>query len=358
MTLASEAQVTMVYPPTSVSVSERPSLIHRSFSSTTRDHCDEPKSLPSFFKLPIAPALFEASLRTASSPAQLLSENQLSPSTSHCLGMSPERQQAFGERFHPYEKHTPYIKPKLKCVHSASGIREITCDLVAELVSNPLKLYEFGFDRLLIVDCRYEYEFTGGHIVGAVNAPHQSTIRSAVFDTLETHELSDRSLVIMHCELSRHRGPRGLKLLRKIDRELIGAARFPALHLPQIFLMTGGYREFYGKHPKFCTPSSYVPMDDPAYNDQLREVRRRHRQLDQPPKLPHSRSSRSTRSPSLQSALSFAPLGSLSRARSAFSVSDMLQMEFNSAYESCMSTTPSTPSTPILTPLVSPKANN
>jgi len=58
-----------------------------------------------------------------------------------------------------------------------------------------------------IIDCRYPYEFNGGHIQGAENI----YTREMVLDLLRHHKPSNlkgkRDILVFHCEFSSERGP-------------------------------------------------------------------------------------------------------------------------------------------------------
>lgn len=64
--------------------------------------------------------------------------------------------------------------------------------------------YENHYDEYLIVDCRFEYEYEGGHIEGAINVNSIDTLEDKFFS--EPRE--KRHLIIFHCEYSAHRAPR------------------------------------------------------------------------------------------------------------------------------------------------------
>ncbi|TGZ78628.1 Rhodanese-like protein [Ascodesmis nigricans] len=116
--------------------------------------------------------------------------------------------------------------------------------------------YKEHYDELIIVDCRFEYEYEGGHIAGAINI---NTI-----DTLEEHFLSTppdkRNLVIFHCEYSAHRAPRMALHLRKRDRH-INMSNYPNLHYPNVYILQGGYSSFWRENKTRCDPQAYVEMD-------------------------------------------------------------------------------------------------
>lgn len=59
------------------------------------------------------------------------------------------------------------------------------------------------YDQLFIIDCRFEYEYEGGHIDGAVNVNSKEELASKLFESIPT----ERTLLIFHCEYSIHRAP-------------------------------------------------------------------------------------------------------------------------------------------------------
>jgi len=64
-------------------------------------------------------------------------------------------------------------------------------------------------------------------------------------------------------------------MLRAHDRHL---NEWPALHLREVYLLKGGYKEFYQAQPTLCEPSAYVPMLHPDYRaecDRLMAARAR-----------------------------------------------------------------------------------
>ncbi|XP_041123845.1 M-phase inducer phosphatase 1-like isoform X3 [Polyodon spathula] len=83
-----------------------------------------------------------------------------------------------------------------------------------------------------------------------------------------------RTLLIFHCEFSSERGPRLCRFIRKIDRNL---NVYPQLYYPEIYILKGGYKEFYTLFQSLCEPCGYVPMVHQDFADQLRRYRRKKR---------------------------------------------------------------------------------
>uniref|UniRef100_A0A2I3HPD5 protein-tyrosine-phosphatase n=1 Tax=Nomascus leucogenys TaxID=61853 RepID=A0A2I3HPD5_NOMLE len=64
-------------------------------------------------------------------------------------------------------------------------------------------------DKFVIVDCRYPYEYEGGHIKTAVNLPLERDAESFLLQSPITPcSLDKRVILIFHCEFSSERGPR------------------------------------------------------------------------------------------------------------------------------------------------------
>lgn len=66
--------------------------------------------------------------------------------------------------------------------------------------------YDHLYDEKVIVDCRFEYEYTGGHIDGAVNYCDKDLLGQRLFSP-EVANTTSKTLVILHCEYSAHRAP-------------------------------------------------------------------------------------------------------------------------------------------------------
>jgi hypothetical protein len=127
-----------------------------------------------------------------------------------------------------------------------------------------------NYDRLVIVDARYAYEFNGGHIMGAVNVylpEHQEELKQRLLGL----RLGDRVCVVIHCEFSSVRGPRLWSLLRAFDR---AHNEHPNLFFPEMYVLNGGYKEFYEKYSSWCTPEEYIPMHHKDYTLELWEATR------------------------------------------------------------------------------------
>lgn len=118
------------------------------------------------------------------------------------------------------------------------------------------------YDRILIVDCRFEYEYNGGHIESAVNFNDKQQLAHELFPVSSAPASSSPStLLILHCEYSVHRAPLTAKFIRNHDRN-INAAHYPRLTYPEMYILDGGYSKFFAQHRSKCYPQNYVEMND------------------------------------------------------------------------------------------------
>lgn len=167
----------------------------------------------------------------------------------------------------------PYILPLMDGRHR--DLKSISCDTMARLVRGEFN----NVANYRIIDCRYPYEFEGGHIRGAQNLyTHEQILEE--FLTHQKTEMEQRkanadklrNILIFHCEFSSERGPKLSRFLRSTDRER-NTNCYPTLDYPEIYLLNNGYKEFYEYHSELCDPISYRPMLEPAYNSAYRHFR-------------------------------------------------------------------------------------
>ncbi|XP_057559102.1 M-phase inducer phosphatase 2 isoform X2 [Hippopotamus amphibius kiboko] len=126
-------------------------------------------------------------------------------------------------------------------------------------------------ERFVIVDCRYPYEYEGGHIKTAVNLPLERDAETFLLQSPITPcSLDKRIILIFHCEFSSERGPRMCRFIRERDR---ASNDYPSLYYPEMYILKGGYKEFFPQHPTFCEPQDYRPMNHEAFKDELKTFR-------------------------------------------------------------------------------------
>ncbi|KAF4989701.1 hypothetical protein FDECE_14616 [Fusarium decemcellulare] len=136
-------------------------------------------------------------------------------------------------------------------------IPRITRETLVDVLDG--KYYEH-FDQKMVIDCRFEYEYDGGHIDGAVNYNDKDLLTSQLFKT----PMSGRTLLIFHCEYSAHRAPLMARHVRSEDRT-VNAEQYPKLTYPEVYILDGGYSGFFAEHRGRCYPQEYVEMSDEAH---------------------------------------------------------------------------------------------
>ena len=112
------------------------------------------------------------------------------------------------------------------------------------------------YEKLVIIDCRFEYEYSGGHIAEAVNFNDKDALSSRLFDI----EPTEKALLIFHCEYSAHRAPIMAKYIRCKDRA-VNSDNYPRLTYPELYILDGGYSSFFSDHRSRCYPQNYVEME-------------------------------------------------------------------------------------------------
>eukprot|EP00019_Armaparvus_languidus_P000703 CAMPEP_0168598624 /NCGR_PEP_ID=MMETSP0420-20121227/11524_1 /TAXON_ID=498008 /ORGANISM="Pessonella sp." /LENGTH=798 /DNA_ID=CAMNT_0008636009 /DNA_START=99 /DNA_END=2495 /DNA_ORIENTATION=- len=128
-------------------------------------------------------------------------------------------------------------------VDRSKGVATLTVDDVAQLLCGDYTPFHDTHIPFTIIDCRFPYEYNGGHLRGAVNLYTKQMIKQFLFDKLppvnDIHR-SEPHALIFHCEFSSHRGPMMLKHARSLDRARHGRA-YPRLTYPDLYLLSGGY---------------------------------------------------------------------------------------------------------------------
>ncbi|KAJ2008531.1 m-phase inducer phosphatase [Coemansia thaxteri] len=175
---------------------------------------------------------------------------------------APTPQEAAG--FSPFARSQAEFY-KLPCATAATdSIMRIEAETARELLTGR---YSDLYDEKIVVDCRFPYEYEGGHIAGAANAPTMDALERLLLDRPRTDK---RVVVVLHCEYSIQRAPSMACHLRRRDRE-VNMHRYPYLHYPEIYVLKGGYRNFFNFHKGLCEPQNYVEMNDRAYSDDCKQ---------------------------------------------------------------------------------------
>lgn len=128
--------------------------------------------------------------------------------------------------------------------------------------------------EFVIIDCRYPYEYEGGHIKGAVNLHMEEEVEDFLLKKPIVPTDGKRVIVVFHCEFSSERGPRMCRYVRERDR--LGN-EYPKLHYPELYVLKGGYKEFFLKCQSYCEPPSYRPMHHEDFKEDLKKFRTKSR---------------------------------------------------------------------------------
>jgi rhodanese-related sulfurtransferase len=168
----------------------------------------------------------------------------------------------------------PVLKlPNFVSEHEPDGLPRITQETLLDVLNDK---YREHYDHVKIIDCRFEYEYEGGHIQGALNFNDKQLLTHELFDTPNAAS----TLLIFHCEYSVHRAPLTAKHIRGEDRT-VNAASYPALTYPEMYILDGGYSKFFQNHRSKCFPQNYVEMNDQRHEQDC-ERRRCHQRRPRP----------------------------------------------------------------------------
>ena len=136
-------------------------------------------------------------------------------------------------------------------------LASISAQTLADLIAGK---YEDEVAKYIIIDGRYPYEYEGGHIEGALNIYLKEKLFDYLFtNPIKVEDANKRLIVVFHCEFSSERGPRLMREIRERDR-LVNKDNYPYLHYPELYLLEGGYKNFFETNKDLCLPKSYKPM--------------------------------------------------------------------------------------------------
>lgn len=117
-------------------------------------------------------------------------------------------------------------------------------------------IHKSHYESYQVIDCRFDYEFKGGHISNALNVSSREELEKEFIHD----DQKPNTLLIFHCEFSSYRGPLLASHLRNCDR-MLNYENYPALFYPDILVLDGGYKGFFDQFPSLCFPRKYVGMD-------------------------------------------------------------------------------------------------
>ncbi|MGH0137764.1 UNVERIFIED_CONTAM: hypothetical protein FKN15_064591 [Acipenser sinensis] len=165
----------------------------------------------------------------------------------------------------------PFVLPTVEGKHQ--DLKYITSEMASNLKMMAALTGKFDdlVELIVIIDCRYPYEFEGGHIEGAVNLHMEEQVEDYLLkQPITPCTPGKRVLLVFHCEFSSERGPRMCRFVREKDRII---NLYPNLYYPELYILKGGYKEFFPKFQNQCRPQSYRPMHHEDFKEDLRKFR-------------------------------------------------------------------------------------
>ncbi|CCM06029.1 uncharacterized protein FIBRA_08274 [Fibroporia radiculosa] len=148
------------------------------------------------------------------------------------------------------------------------GLMRITTNTLDDLLDGR---YNSHIESFHVIDCRFDYEYYGGHVPGAININTTTGVEdfllgSDVYKPTPSisGDSSRKTILVFHCEFSAKRAPTFAKHLRSKDRSVNNHV-YPRIHYPEVYILEGGYNQYYQDSADRCEPRGYVQMDDPHY---------------------------------------------------------------------------------------------
>ncbi|GAB1600512.1 M-phase inducer phosphatase-like isoform X1 [Argonauta hians] len=196
-----------------------------------------------------------------------------SPSLKRCFSETEAQIKAAVYRI----SHDPSLigdASKTYCLPTTTGkhgdLKSITSETVKALLGGH---YDKEVNSYSIIDCRYPYEYEGGHIVTAKNIYDKDSIFQIFLkNPPNTNNSGKRDIIVFHCEFSSERAPKLARYLRNKDRSA-NENNYPALYYPEIYILDGGYKDFHEKCLDCCEPQTYKPMLHRDHSSDLKRFR-------------------------------------------------------------------------------------
>ncbi|EED11790.1 cdc25c, putative [Talaromyces stipitatus ATCC 10500] len=132
------------------------------------------------------------------------------------------------------EKLTYPLRLRHLPAHQPDSLPRIDKNVLADILDGKLD----DFSKLMIIDCRFDYEYKGGHIINAIN---YEVSDGPLFANLELlfANLEPGTTLIFYCEHSILRAPNVASAIRGIDRDS-NIECYPSLTFPEIYILDGG----------------------------------------------------------------------------------------------------------------------
>lgn len=147
-----------------------------------------------------------------------------------------------------------------------SECSSITPETLGKIINGEL---EYDVEGYTIIDCRYNYEYRGGHIQGAINISDPKDMEFF----LENNIQNGKSMaIILHCEYSSIRAPKMFRHIRDLDR-FKHLRTYPELDYPHLFVLDGGYKAFFSQYADLCEPKEYVKMSDSRFDEEYNDAK-------------------------------------------------------------------------------------
>ncbi|KAL7283074.1 hypothetical protein ACG7TL_002498 [Trametes sanguinea] len=148
------------------------------------------------------------------------------------------------------------------------GLMRINCQTLNDLLDGK---YNSRLEKFHVIDCRFDYEYLGGHIPGAININTTAGVEEFLLGMSAQKPMpstssdpNKKTILVFHCEFSVKRAPTFAKHLRSKDRALNNHV-YPKVHYPEVYILEGGYSQYFQECSLRCQPCAYVRMDDPHY---------------------------------------------------------------------------------------------
>lgn len=161
----------------------------------------------------------------------------------------------------------PSVENPQKASQAFRSISAIT------LLSEFQRLGEEEFEKkYIIIDCRFPFEYKGGHIKGAINLFRHDKIKATFFP--DNYDFVSKKVPIFYCEYSQKRGPAMAHAVRSIDR-VRNELRYPHVEYPEMYLLDYGYKSLWNRSEcrQICEPRAYIPMNHSLYSSEFKSAR-------------------------------------------------------------------------------------
>eukprot|EP01113_Clastostelium_recurvatum_P049331 TRINITY_DN9123_c0_g1_i5.p1 TRINITY_DN9123_c0_g1~~TRINITY_DN9123_c0_g1_i5.p1 ORF type:complete len:491 (+),score=106.06 TRINITY_DN9123_c0_g1_i5:164-1636(+) len=205
------------------------------------------------------PAHLPPILRRSSSDLESFPKRRPRPWATMSMSFAPETDH---EMFKRTRLEVAEALPLPTVPGSHADLNCIDPSTVADLIDGR---YSEIYSEIFIIDCRFPYEYEGGHIRGAINLT-ENQVKERFID----HPVADRRIcLVFHCEFSSKRAPSSLKFLRGLDRK-VNLHQYPNLYYNDVFLLEGGYKKFFEDRRTHCE-GGYVLMRDDNYAGEMKD---------------------------------------------------------------------------------------